>query len=165
MEKVTIKAGFAKSPFGICLIGKTSKGICHLSFWNAKKNNLKIIQKDWPNALLKHDDVYIQKLADKIFRNSNKSTLSTFLKGTDFQMSVWKELAKIPKGSFTTYGRLAQAVGKPKAARAVGTAVGQNPVAYLVPCHRVIRTTGAIGGYHWGVHRKRAILAWEKTKI
>lgn len=188
-----IKFGFAESPFGKCSIAEGPRGICHLSFIDSKKRvsrypclpagrkgtgNKKVmcppgtrdhsgIQKAWPNAKLIRDDLVAKKLAKQIFnrRISKKSPLRAYVKGTKFQVQVWRALLRIPRGKLTAYGRLASAVKKPKASRAVGSAVGQNPIAYLIPCHRVIRETGAIGNYHWGGSvRKKAMLAWENRE-
>ena len=165
-----ITTGFAESPFGKCLIGESPRGICHLSFTDSEKNHsgLARIQKDWPHAELYRNDAHAKKLAEKIFNPSGKitrgsSSLRAFVKGTAFQVNVWRALLKVPHATFITYGHLAEAVGKSSAARAVGSAVGKNPVAYLIPCHRVIRETGVIGEYHWGRIRKRAIIAWESS--
>lgn len=187
-----ITFGFAESPFGKCLIAESPRGICHLSFSDFKKNGvgLTAIQKDWPYAKLHRDDSHAAKLAGRIFTsaksastnrsrtlsqkqlhnrshqiNSNSSPLRAFVKGTAFQVRVWRTLLNVPQSTLTTYGHLAKAVGKPTATRAVGSAVGKNPVAYLIPCHRVIRETGVTGEYHWGKIRKRAIIAWENLKI
>ena len=173
-EGSQIRFGFAESPFGKCLIGESLRGICHLSFIDShrdSKNNhsgLAEIQKDWPRAKFFRDDAYAKKLTDRIFKRSLQtakvsSPLRAFVKGTEFQINVWRALLKVPRGSFITYSYLAGAVGKSKAARAVGSAVGSNPVAYLIPCHRVIRQTGVIGDYHWGRIRKRAIIGWESA--
>ena len=178
-----IRAGFADSPFGTCLIGESPRGICHLSFMDSGKKSAKggsasvgkdawaAIQRDWPRAELNRDDAHAAKLAVRIFKRAKSnqaaggsSPLHAFVKGTEFQVSVWKALLKIPQGKFITYGQLAAALGKPEAARAVGSAVGKNPVGYLIPCHRVIRGTGVTGDYRWGRIRKRAILTWESTR-
>jgi AraC family transcriptional regulator of adaptative response/methylated-DNA-[protein]-cysteine methyltransferase len=168
----TITCGFADSPFGKCLIAESPRGICHLSFVEKEKTALGELQTAWLRAGLKRDDSAAEKLAEKIFvRDSadrragtkNESPLRAFVRGTPFQALVWRALLEIPPGSVTSYGRLAAATGRPAASRAVGAAVGQNPLAYLIPCHRVIRETGLPGGYHWGLVRKRAMIAWESA--
>jgi len=167
-----VTCGFTESPFGKCLIAESPRGICHLSFVESEKTALSELQKEWPRAELKRDDFMAEKLAGRIFAlNAAKqragsetgAPLRAFIRGTSFQVLVWRALLQIRAGSLTSYGRLAAAIGKPAASRAVGAAVGQNPLAYLIPCHRVIRETGALGGYHWGLERKRAMIAWESA--
>jgi len=166
----SIVAGFAESPFGTCFIAEGPRGICHLSFveTGAEDAAWEKLRNDWPNAKLRRSDTAAAGIARQIFtlpaeRNSHPP-LRAFVTGTAFQVKVWRALLQITPGQLTTYGRLAEAVGKPPAARAVGTAVGQNPLAYLIPCHRVIRETGVVGDYRWGRIRKRAILAWEGAR-
>jgi len=163
----TIVAGFTESPFGTCLIAEGPRGICHLSFVevNGEDPAWKKLQGNWRNARLRQNDSLAAGLVRQIFalpakRNSHPA-LRAFVTGTAFQVKVWRALLQVTPGQLTTYGRLAEAVGNPATARAVGTAVGQNPLAYLIPCHRVIRETGVAGDYRWGRIRKRAILAWE----
>ena len=160
-----ISFGFAGSPFGKCLIAESTRGICHLSFVENEKSAVAELQKDWPQAKWKRDDSAAKKIAETIFRQSagpeTGASLRAFVRGTSFQVRIWRALLKIQPGSITSYGRLANSIGKPAASRAVGSAVGQNPLAYLIPCHRVIRETGVIGNYHWGEVRKRAMIAWE----
>jgi AraC family transcriptional regulator of adaptative response/methylated-DNA-[protein]-cysteine methyltransferase len=165
----TIVCGFAESPFGECLVAQGPRGICHLSFVENERAGLVELQKEWPRATLRRDDAVAEKLAARIFardfteraRPETGAPLRAFVRGTPFQVLVWRALLEIQPGSLTSYGRLAAAVGKPAASRAVGAAVGKNPLAYLIPCHRVIRETGVLGGYHWGLARKRAMIAWE----
>lgn len=164
----TLTAGYADTPFGQCLIAESPRGICHLSFGEDWPR----IESDWPNADLVRDDVRAGELCGRIFvegrtlcdrseRPPTLQPLKLFVKGTAFQVKVWRALLGIPEGKLASYGQLAEAVGSPTAPRAVGTAVGSNPIGFLIPCHRVIRSTGAIGGYRWGAERKRAIQAWE----
>jgi len=179
----TVSFGFAESPFGKCLLAKSPRGICRLSFVENEKPALTALQNDWPQAKLRCDDSAVARLAAKIFvgRAIDQSAgtdqpspgsfgtartgapLRAFVRGTPFQVRVWRALLAVPPGSLTSYGRLAAAIGQPSAARAVGAAVGQNPLAYLIPCHRVIRETGVIGNYHWGPIRKRAMIGWESS--
>ena len=162
----TILFGFAETPFGKCLIAESPRGICHLSFGDDEKSAVAELKKEWPNAELKRDDAVVKKIAGEIFarnKNSPSQSLRALVRGTPFQVRVWRALLQIPPGSLTSYGRLAQAIGKPTASRAVGAAVGQNPLAYLIPCHRVIRETGVFGHYHWDPIRKRAMIAWENS--
>jgi len=167
--RLAIVAGFAESPFGTCLVAEGPRGICHLSFVESGGGDAawKKLQENWRNARLRQDDSLAAGIARQIFalpaeRNS-RPALRAFVTGTAFQVRVWRALLQVAPGQLTTYGRLAEAVGNPAAARAVGTAVGQNPLAYLIPCHRVIRETGVVGDYRWGRIRKRAILAWETS--
>jgi len=163
----TLSVGFADSPFGKCLIAESPRGICHLSFVENEKAALNELQKEWPEAKPKRNDSAAAKLAERIFiRHAGSETnapLRAFVRGTPFQVRVWRALLQVQPGSLTSYGRLACAIEKPTASRAVGAAVGQNPLAYLIPCHRVIRETGVIGEYHWGTIRKRAMIAWESS--
>ena len=167
-----IIAGFAKSPFGTCLIAETARGICYLAFVEARKSAAawQELRQEWPEAKLRRRDAYAIRLARKIFSRPKKNkpgtaSLHTLAKGTPFQIRVWNALLKVPHGKLTTYAALAAAIGKPSAARAVGSAVGANPVAYLIPCHRVISKSGALGEYHWGRPRKQAMLAWEGAPL
>jgi len=168
-----IRYGVHDSPFGPALLGRTGRGLCHLSFLPEKEplfveGNVQELQDEWPGATLVEDPAQTGDLAELIFeqaiRASNPASLSIFLKGTNFQVKVWNALLRIPPGTVTTYGRLARALGQPTAARAVGGAVGKNPVSYLIPCHRVIREMGTISGYRWGPIRKRAMLGWEAAR-
>jgi AraC family transcriptional regulator of adaptative response/methylated-DNA-[protein]-cysteine methyltransferase len=163
----TISFGFADSPFGRCLIAESPRGLCHLSFVENEKIALTDLQKDWPQAKLERDDSAAIRLAAKIFTHpadsQSQPALRAFVRGTPFQVRVWRALLQVQPGMLTSYGRLASVIDKPTAARAVGAAVGQNPLAYLIPCHRVIRETGVIGDYHWGQIRKRAMIAWESS--
>jgi AraC family transcriptional regulator, regulatory protein of adaptative response / methylated-DNA-[protein]-cysteine methyltransferase len=166
-EGWTIKAGFAMSPFGKCLVGESPRGLCHLSFVeaeNAEKEQVRL-QRDWPGASIQRDDIVAQRWVDRVFvphmQSPDQSALRTYVKGTSFQLRVWRALLCIPPGTLVSYGCLADAIGNPGAARAVGTAIGCNPLAFLIPCHRVIRGTGVMGAYQWGAIRKRAIVAYE----
>jgi AraC family transcriptional regulator of adaptative response/methylated-DNA-[protein]-cysteine methyltransferase len=159
-------AGFADSPFGRCLIGGSTRGLCHLSFHDENDAAaLAALHAHWPGARLRRDDAYAERLAGEIFATpgdrSARPALRAFVQGTQFQVRVWRALLQVPPGALVSYGRLAAAIDEPGAARAVGAAVGRNPLAYLIPCHRVIRETGVIGEYHWGAVRKRAMVAWE----
>ena len=162
-----IDYGFAETPFGQALIAETKRGICHLSFVDGHSRNSArdLLTSQWPNAKLNRNDARIAELSAKIFTQvrdrASGPTLRAFVRGTPFQLRVWRALLRVPSGSLTTYGRLAQAIGQSQAARAVGSAVGANPIAFIIPCHRVIRETGALGNYHWDPIRKRAIVGWE----
>lgn len=162
-----IDYGFADTPFGEALIAETKRGICHLSFVDGQGRTCArdLLISQWPNAKLNRTDARITELVAKIFtkvrNNPSNRALRAFVRGTPFQLRVWRALLRLPSGSLTTYGRLAQAIGQSRAARAVGSAVGANPIAFIIPCHRVIRETGALGNYHWDPIRKRAIVGWE----
>lgn len=166
-ENLYINYSFSQSPFGNIIIASTPKGICHIAFFSDEQTALKLLQSKFPHAQYKQITDAMQQNALFIF-NSGKPQLSQIklhLKGTDFQLKVWEALLKIPLGRLTTYGTIAQYLQKPKASRAVGTAIGDNPVAFLIPCHRVIQSTGMLGGYHWGETRKTAIIGWEAAQI
>ena len=162
--------GFAETPFGDCLVGESERGICHLTFIDDEgpEAALDELRNRWPEARLRRSDRTAASLASRIFErpgdNSKRPTLRAFVKGTAFQVRVWRALLRVPPGCLVTYGQLAVAIGQPTAARSVGSAVGQNPLAYFIPCHRVIRETGVIGEYRWGPVRKRAIVAWETSR-
>jgi AraC family transcriptional regulator of adaptative response/methylated-DNA-[protein]-cysteine methyltransferase len=164
----TISFGFAQTPFGKCLIAESPRGICNLSFVESEKTPVAELQDQWPQAKLKRDHAAIAKIAANIFAQTadshSQSALRAYVRGTPFQVRVWRALLEVQPGALTSYGRLANAIGKPTASRAVGSAVGQNPISYLIPCHRVIRETGVIGNYHWGPIRKRAMIVWESSR-
>lgn len=165
-EQLHINYSFAESPFGNIIVASTSKGICHLAFADDQKKALVELKSLFPNASFWQVVDTIQQNALFIFTQDWKklSDIKLHLKGTPFQLKVWEALLKVPLGELTTYSSLAASVGNENASRAVGSAVGDNPVAFLIPCHRVIRSTGIIGQYHWGSHRKTAIIGWESAK-
>jgi AraC family transcriptional regulator of adaptative response/methylated-DNA-[protein]-cysteine methyltransferase len=160
-----IRAGVADCPFGCCLIAESPRGICHLSFFQPLElsNHWEKLKDKWPSAELIRDDKRAKVLSRQIFNKDFQplEPLKAYVKGTTFQVKVWKALLKIPEGKLVSYGQLASLIGKPKASRAVGTAVGSNAIGFIIPCHRVIRETGAVGGYAWGSERKQAIHVWE----
>ena len=172
-ETLEIRHGVHGTPFGPALLGITSKGLCHLAFLEADDPDgaqvLSKLRRSWPGATLVRAENDTRTVADAVFRATplpeHPQPLSLFLKGTNFQIRVWEALLRIPSGRATTYGRLAEAMGQPGAARAVGSAVGRNPIAYLIPCHRVIREEGTLGGYRWGTDRKEVILGWEAARL
>ena len=164
----TIHYGVGTSPFGPCLLANTDRGICHLAFFDTPEPNIARIETDWPQAHLKRNDREAKAELQRIFTPTNPAKpthLRAFVRATAFQQRVWRALLEIPYGNLTTYGRLASQVGKEGAARAIGTAVGANPIAYLIPCHRVIRETGVIGNYRWHPIRKRLLIAWESAEV
>lgn len=165
-ELLTINYTFADSPFGKVLVASTSKGICHMAFVDSDEDQaLELLKDIFPNAHYKQVVDAIQQNALFVFSQDwNKlDEIKLHLKGTDFQIKIWKTLLQIPAAGFTTYGDLASKAGYAGASRAVGTAVGNNPVAFLIPCHRVIKSTGEFGQYHWGETRKNAIIGWEAS--
>lgn len=166
-KNLRINYSFSESPFGKIISASTEKGICYMAFEENKENALRDLHHKFPNASFfeKYDE--FQKNALSIFNKdwSKLNTIKLHLKGTDFQLKVWESLLKIPLGKLSTYGNLANEIGSPKASRAVGTAIGSNPVAFLIPCHRVIQSSGKIGGYMWGSDRKQMIIGWESAKI
>lgn len=162
-ENLPINYSFAETPFGDILIASTHKGICHISFSKDEKQEFQLLKARFPKAIFVQKTDLFQQTALQVFKNDLKDIdkIKLHLKGTPFQIKVWEALLKIPLGSVSTYSAVAASIESPKASRAVGTAVGDNPVAFLIPCHRVIRSTGIIGDYHWGSTRKTAILGWE----
>lgn len=162
-----IDYGFHPSPFGECFIALTDRGICKLSFLDKpdRKRVLEDFRKDWKNAQFDHDQDRTGDCIEDIFATrtskAKKSSLKLLYRGTNFQIKVWEALLKISAGTVVTYKTVAQWIDHPRAVRAVGTAIGKNPIAYLIPCHRVIRGMGHLGGYRWGISRKKAILAME----
>jgi AraC family transcriptional regulator of adaptative response/methylated-DNA-[protein]-cysteine methyltransferase len=168
-EGIQLSYGFHPSPFGTCLIGVTSRGICWLSFHEngSQRAALGNLQSHWRGAQLRERPSATEPVVKQIFshlENGRKSSLSVLLMGTNFQLKVWEALLRIPSGDVSTYENVAEAIGARNSARAVGSAVGDNRIAYLIPCHRVIRKSGMLGGYHWGEPRKRAMLAWEAAR-
>lgn len=162
-ENLSINYSFAESPFGNILVASTAKGICHIAFADDEKKALEALQKTFPNADYKQMVDLAQQNVLYIFTHdwSKLNQIKLHLKGTEFQLKVWETLLKIPMGQLTTYGNIAKQIQQPNASRAVGTAIGDNPVAFLIPCHRVIQSTGVFGQYHWGSTRKTAIIGWE----
>jgi len=163
-----IQYGFHETLFGRCLLGVTNHELCWLSF--AEQNDgdsLYPLRAQWPNASLCPKDIYTQRFADLLAHKVSSQTHDLpilRLYGTTFQLQVWRQLMGVPFGMFTTYGHIAQTIDNPRSARAVGSAIGANPISYFIPCHRVIRNTGEIGGYRWSTETKRALLAWEHAQ-
>jgi AraC family transcriptional regulator of adaptative response/methylated-DNA-[protein]-cysteine methyltransferase len=155
----------AETLFGNILIASTNRGICHLSFVS-KMADISEIRNRFPAAVLEQKTDLHQQQALKMFRDdwSDLQKIKLHLKGTPFQIKVWTALLQIPAGSLKSYLDVAKEIGDRQASRAVGTAIGSNPIAYLIPCHRVITSAGTLGGYHWGVDRKSAIIGWEAAK-
>lgn len=171
-ENLFINYSYAESPFGNIIVASTGKGICYMAFADDEIKAFTDLQKHFPNAHFKQMVDLIQQNALYIFTHDpiaigweKLHQVKLHLKGTDFQLKVWETLLKIPMGQLSTYGSIAEKVQNPAASRAVGTAIGSNPVAFLIPCHRVIQSTGTVGGYMWGANRKTAIIGWEAAKI
>jgi AraC family transcriptional regulator of adaptative response/methylated-DNA-[protein]-cysteine methyltransferase len=163
---IAIRYGVHPSPFGACLVAVTGRGICGLSFLSDDHGEEAIgsLRNSWPRAALRENPRETKPVADRIFDPShwkNSSPLNVLVRGTNFQIKVWEALVRIPAGCAIPYESIAVHIGKPGAGRAVGSAVARNPVAFLIPCHRVIRKTGDFGNYRSGSPRKKAILAWE----
>jgi AraC family transcriptional regulator of adaptative response/methylated-DNA-[protein]-cysteine methyltransferase len=166
-KNLHINYSFAESPFGSLIVASTLKGVCHIAFEDNKEKAMNDLRAKFPNALFEQKLDLLQQNALFIFQNdwSKLGEIKLHLKGTDFQLKVWESLLKIPMGQLSTYGTIAEQIGNPKASRAVGTAISSNPVAFLIPCHRVIQSSGTFGGYMWGQTRKTAIIGWEGAKI
>lgn len=166
-EELTIRYSFADSVFGLLLVASTHKGVCYLAFADeGRPAALRLLKEEFPNGHYVQGGDALQDQALSIFSRdwSQPRDLKLHLKGTSFQIKVWETLLKVPMGDLTTYSELAKEIQSPRAVRAVGSAVGHNPVAFLIPCHRVIRSDGKIGEYHWGSTRKNAIIGWEATR-
>lgn len=166
-KNLQINYSFAESIFGFLIVASTPKGLCYMAFENDEEKALQDLMAKFPNALFKKELDRAQENALFIFQSDwNKlNEIKLHLKGTDFQLKVWESLLKIPMGRLSTYGKIAKQIGKPSASRAVGTAIGSNPIAYLIPCHRVIQSSGTFGGYMWGATRKTAMIGWECAKV
>ena len=160
--------GIHHSPFGLMLLALTDKGICELAFGSEEilDQEVNSLGKRWPAARIIHEPQRTAPTADRIFnprtrpQAGRQAEFNLLVKGTNFQVNVWRALLRIPEGSLISYKQLAQLTGNPAAIRATASAVGANPVSYLIPCHRILRSSGELGGYHWGIERKRAIIAW-----
>jgi AraC family transcriptional regulator of adaptative response/methylated-DNA-[protein]-cysteine methyltransferase len=166
-KELAIHYSHAQSPFGDILIASTPKGICHLSFAEANDKGITALEKAFPHATFLQKTDFLQQDALTIFTNdwNNLPKIKLHLKGTPFQLKVWQSLLQIPFAGIGTYSSVAGHIHQPSASRAVGSAVGDNPVAFLIPCHRVLKATGMIGEYHWGSNRKAAILGWEAAQV
>lgn len=167
-QNLQISYGLSASPFGDIWTAHTPRGICRAWFDDlvSEKDFVSELRADWSDADLHRDDEKSEQVVAMIFpgvKNPDKP-ISLLVKGTNFQISVWNALLKIPFGGITSYAEIANSNGSPRAVRAVGSAIGNNPVAFLIPCHRVIRGDGALGGYRGGLIRKEAMLAWEQLK-
>ncbi|TGM05589.1 methylated-DNA--[protein]-cysteine S-methyltransferase [Leptospira barantonii] len=166
-EKLKIRYSFQKSVFGDYLIASTEKGICNLFFYDISKERIvSELKEQWNQAELVLQFDENQERVVKFFdqTSTKKEKIRLHLKGTDFQIKVWEALLKIPEGRLSSYWDIADSIGQESASRAVGTAIGKNPIGYLIPCHRVIKSTGGIGEYRWGSERKIAMIGWEASR-
>ncbi len=165
-EGLLIRYGFHPSPFGECLLALTSRGICYLGFVQTDRSAaLEILRSDWPQANLQEAPAETAPFIPALFSLSEhpEKPLALHLTGTNFQIKVWEALLKIAPGQVSTYQRIAAGIGYPQSARAVGNAIAHNKIAWLIPCHRVIRKEGEFGNYRYGLPRKKAMLAWESA--
>jgi AraC family transcriptional regulator of adaptative response/methylated-DNA-[protein]-cysteine methyltransferase len=154
---------FQKTDFGKIIVGSTDKGICYIAFTEDEEEAVKDLSKRFEAAIIERKQNSQHQQAVLFFNKdqNNLPEIKVHLKGTTFQVEVWKALLLLPFGSKSSYNKIAEQIGKPKASRAVGTAIGKNPIAFIIPCHRVVQTNGQLGGYMWGIERKAAILRWE----
>lgn len=164
---LSIRYGMVDSPFGRALIAATARGICGLHFMDDDNDAATRLRRDWPRAELQHDPAGSAALARRIFPGLAAPTgrpLALRVNGSNFQIQVWRALLNLRPGDVTSYGHIAASIGRPRSARAVGNAIGANPVAWLIPCHRVIRESGDLSHYRWGPTRKAALLGWEAAR-
>jgi AraC family transcriptional regulator of adaptative response/methylated-DNA-[protein]-cysteine methyltransferase len=164
---LALRWGLGRSPFGDFVAAWSARGLCALSFGDDESSTAQAaaaLRASWPAATWRRDDDGVRPLEERLAGGAAGEPLRLQVRGTSFQVQVWRALLALPSGAACSYAELARAVGHPRAARAVGAAVGANPVAVLIPCHRVLRSTGALGGYRWGPDRKRALLAWEAAR-
>ncbi len=163
-----IDYGFGYTPFGKCLVAKSIRGIVYFVFIEAGQEAQSIIdlKSEWPNAIFRNNEGLANDLVSQLFNfdHNRAVSLRAYVKGTKFQIRVWNALLNIAPGRLLSYGQLADSINKPTASRAVGSAIGKNPLAYLIPCHRVIRATGHFGDYRWGFGRKRLMIAYESLQ-
>lgn len=166
-KALRINYSFTQSPFGKVIVASTSKGVCSIAFEENQALALNNLKKHFPNASYTQMVDQFQQNALFIFQKdwSHLDEIKLHLNGTPFQLKVWESLLKIPMGDLTTYSWIAKKIGRSKASRAIGTAISGNPVAFLIPCHRVIQSSGKIGGYMWGTTRKSAIIGWEAARV
>ena len=168
-----IRYGVHPSPFGLMFLALTDKGICELAFGTEEvlEKEAEALLKRWPAAQVFHDPQSTAHTAGRLFsprngtQDGHESGFHLFVKGTNFQVNVWRALLRVREGSLISYRQLARLTGNPTAVRATASAVGANPVSYLIPCHRILRSSGALGGYHWGIDRKRTMIAWDSAHV
>lgn len=166
-EGLSLRYGVRPSPFGPCFIALSERGVCRLAFCPAEEADMLLseLRAQWPRATLREDPTATAEVAGRIFGAlENPAPVALWVRGSNFQLQVWQALLRVPPGRVTTYQALATDIGRPSAARAVGNAVGDNPIGYLIPCHRVIRKSANFGDYRWGRLRKQALLVWEAAQ-
>ncbi|MBC8594230.1 methylated-DNA--[protein]-cysteine S-methyltransferase [Oscillospiraceae bacterium N12] len=165
-RNLSISYNFESTSFMDVLVASTTKGVCYMAFADEREKALEELASLFPMAAFERRSDKLQEHAVAILNTGCEDikNVKLYVKASDFQLKVWNTLLKIPLGALTTYGDIARYLHSPKASRAVGTAVGDNPVAFLIPCHRVVRSDGTLGGYHWGLTRKTAIIDWEAKK-
>jgi AraC family transcriptional regulator of adaptative response/methylated-DNA-[protein]-cysteine methyltransferase len=165
-EGLEIAFGYHPTPFGTALVMATAKGLCGLAFCDEgnERHLFSDMKVRWPKAMYREDAAATAPIVNRIFATEQGDTVGLHLLGTPWQIKVWQALLKVPAGGVTTYGDLARQTGNPKSARAIGAAVGRNPISFLIPCHRVLASDGSLHGYHWGETRKRAMLAFEAAR-
>lgn len=165
---IRVEYGFHASPFGLCLIGVTARGICWLSFVASDedpRHALEEMKAYWHNSVFHESQELTKAFVEQVFPESPlQKKLHLFVKGTNFQIRVWEALLRVPMGEVTTYQDIARSIHNPNALQAVGSAVGSNHIAYLIPCHRVIRKDGVLGQYRWSSARKKSIIGWEMAR-
>lgn len=166
-ENLSINYSYAETPFGNIIVASTQRGICYMAFAEEQAVSFAALQAHFPRAAFRQMTDISQQNALYIFTQDWKKLnhIKLHLKGTGFQLKVWETLLKIPEGQLVTYGTVAEKIQQPNASRAVGTAIGSNPVAFLIPCHRVIQSNGTLGGYMWGLRRKAAMIGWEAARV
>ncbi|MES3005841.1 MAG: methylated-DNA--[protein]-cysteine S-methyltransferase [Patescibacteria group bacterium] len=162
-KNIEITYGIHQSPFGWCLIGLTKHYVCQISFLDKEDRNLaeRMIREVWPEAKVFRNDLALKPYVGRVFSGKSSKSVRLLVRGTSFQIKVWEALLSIPEGKTSNYRAIAEGIGSAKAVRAVGTACGKNPIGYLIPCHRVLTSKGGLGGYHWGIKRKKMMLTWE----
>jgi len=166
-EGLNISYSFAMGPFGEMIVASTERGVCKMAFADDRESATDELKSEYPKATVTFGRDQHQIQALQIFHSdwNDLSNVKLHLRATPFQLRVWETLLRVPLGNLVTYGTLAEQIGQPSAARAVGSAVGDNPIAFLIPCHRVIQSTGHFGNYHWGPERKEAIIGWESARV
>ncbi len=159
---ITIHYGFHQGPFGLYILALTSdKRICALEFTDDEEGAAKALHEQWSESKLKYDPSFTTSMSKQLFSHESKAPLKLLVKGTPFQLKVWEALLKIPFGELVSYQSVSEHINNPRGLQATGGAIGKNPVAFLIPCHRVVRKTGEINGYRWGLNRKSALIGWE----
>lgn len=169
-QGVTINYGIHESPFGEILVATTRRGVCRAGFldYTTEAEQMAVLSQAWPMSVVQRNDAATRPVVAAMFGHNplaNKIPISVQVTGTNFQIAVWRALLAIPSGALISYSQLAAALGRPSASRAVANAVGANPVALIIPCHRVIRQSGALGGYRWGSPRKQLLQTWERLRV